>query len=657
MAFPFSMYSGCILAGNFVSHRESMSRYHKVQYVFEGEFRMEPVNHQVLLAGRGGFYAQSLAQVFRQEGWEVFCLGEKAPALGTDAGAHFCADCGEDLEAEAFFRTHAVSHIIYLLDEGIVRGNLADLQAVLRLGHQFHVRHVFLLSSAEVFPAGGSPRSEDEIPAPETELGKQYYLAEECARNWQRVYGLPVTILRCPDAYGPGQRPEDGWMGQFFSGICEGKPILPAEEDARRDFLWMDDAALAVYRAVARGYEGEFLHISSGSPVSWKEIQALCPEGIQEASEGKEPLKMGFSQAVLDHRRCAKELGWQAKQEWKDGFGKACRAMTDYLAGQGILEEEKKKEQAREWRKTMLLPYAENLAGFLLMVLVAKLQGGFVVDPVIYFDMNYLYIGAMGLLYGKRHSLLACLLASLLLAWILVGRGMDAVGILYVPQHLLHFISYLFAAILAGYFADRREHEREAAQWMDSRHRERYAFLQQMYLENTKIKDRLYRQIIHMDDSIGRLYFLLRKLDSVEVEEVFNQAAVLVSEVMEVPDVAIYVMNRDRRSLRQRVRLGGEKLRNLPSVQMVEDCAYLKSVVEGKSIYANLNLDKSAPDLAAPVIYEDEVLAVIEICGMDFDQWNLNQQNLLAITARIISSSVARACCYEVSEVTHDGTL
>ncbi|MBR4694465.1 MAG: NAD(P)-dependent oxidoreductase [Selenomonadaceae bacterium] len=475
---------------------------------------MDPVNHQVLLAGRGGFYAQSIAQVFRQEGWEVFRLGEKATASEKDAGVHFCAYHGEDLEAEDFFRTHAVSHIVYLLDEAIVRGDLADLQAVLRLGHQFHVRHFFLLSSAEVFPAGGSPRSEEEVPAPETELGKLYYLAEECARNWQRVYGLPVTILRCPDAYGPGQSSEDGWMGKFLSGICGGKPVLPAEEEARRDFLWMDDLALAVYRAVARGYEGEFLHISSGSPVSWRELQSLCPEGVQEASRGKEPLKTEFSQALLDSGRCSRELGWQARQDLKDGFGKACQAMADHLAGRGILEEEKKKEQEREGRKNLLLPYAKNLAGFLLMVLVAKLQGNLVVNPVIYFDMNFLYIGAMGLLYGKRHALLACLLSSLLLAWTLVGRGMDVVGILYVPQYLLHFTSYLFAAILTGYFADCRENEQEAAQWMDSRHRERYAFLRQMYMENTELKDRLHRQIANMDDGIGRRPISLRKPDS-----------------------------------------------------------------------------------------------------------------------------------------------
>ena len=306
----------------------------------------------------------------------------------------------------------------------------------------------------------------------------------------------------------------------------------------------------------------------------------------------------------------------------------------------------KEREEKHGWRKKALFPYLENIGGFLLMVLLAKLQGGLVVNPLVYFDVNYLYIGAMGLLYGKGQSLPACGLSALLFLWTLVGHGMDAVGILYVPQHILHLTAYLFVAILTGYFADRRKNEQEAARWNESRQEERYQYLRKMYLESTEVKDRLYRQIVNMEDSIGRLYRIIRRLDSVEIENVFTQSAVVVSDVLAVPDVAIYVMSKDRHFLRQRVRLGMGS-QDLPRSQRVEDHAYLRSVVEGKSIFVNLDLEKNAPDLAAPILYRDEVIAVIEIYGMDFDQWSLNQQNLLSVTARIISSSVARAYQYE----------
>ena len=123
--------------------------------------------------------------------------------------------------------------------------------------------------------------------------------------------------------------------------------------------------------------------------------------------------------------------------------------------------------------------------------------------------------------------LLAMLLAAVLLTGSLMQQGVNLVGMLYQPEILLHLVSYLFAAVLTGYFADSRAYEREAASWQKRHADERYAFLKGIYEETLSVKDRLYRQILNADDSIGRLYSIIRQLDSVELENVFTQAAVV----------------------------------------------------------------------------------------------------------------------------------
>ena len=610
---------------------------------------MDPVSNKLLLAGRGGFLADALTSRFRKEGWEVFRLGESAEsgcASSKDSGVHFCAYRATEAESADLFRTHDIHCVLYLPGKELREENFADLQAVLRLSHEFHAQNFFLLSSAEVYPPGGEPKREEDAPSPASAMGKQCFMAEECVRDWQRVYGLPAAILRCADIYGPGQGPEDSWMGHFLFHICSGQLPIGISGEAKRDFLYVEDAVFAIYQAVTRGYEGEVLHISSDEPIAWKDFQALCQQCVQDMPTEQATKAQEFSQGLLDHGKCSRELGWQARMRLEEGFPIAYHGMQEYLAGQEQKKKEAKNKAAQAGRKAALRPFLVNLAGFLLMLFVAWLQKDLVVNPVVYFDMNFLYIGTMGLLYGKRQALLACALSVALFVWTLTGRGMDAVGILYVPQHLLHVTSYLFTAILLGYFSERRENEKESARWREKQQEERYAFLRKMYLENIGIKDRLYQQIINMKDSIGRLYLIIRRLDSVEVENVFTQAAVVVSEIMNVPDVAIYVMSRDRHFMRQRVRLG-MSTQDLPRSQRVEDHAYIQTVVEGRNIYVNRELDKSAPDLAAPIVYHDEVIAVIEIFGMDFDQWSLGQQNLLSVTARIISSSIARGYQYE----------
>lgn len=608
---------------------------------------MDPVGNKIVLAGHGGFFAHALAQRFRKEGWDVFFLGEREEGEeAKDPGVHFCAYPGSAPEAADLFRTHAITCILYLPERKMAESHFRELQAVLQLGHAFKIRRFFFLSSAEVFSPGGAAKREEDVPSPVSTIGKQYCLAEGCVREWRKIYDLPAVILRCSDIYGPGQTPEDGWTGNLLFRLSTGQPVPEAPADAERDVLYVDDAVFAVFQAVARDFEGDTLHISSGEGILWKEFKTLLPGASRDVTDQASGGGETYAQAVLFSERCSRELGWRPRMKPREGLEKAYLGMKEYLAHQETAGLQKKQAEELARRKKLVIPYLENLAGFFLMALIAKLQGDLVVNPAVYFDMNFLYIGTMGLLYGKRQSLLACALSTILFLWTLMSHGMDAVGILYVPQYLLHVTSYLFAAILTGYFADRRSNEMEAWRWEESQHVERYGFLRRMYQENTEIKDKLYHQMINMDDSIGRLYLILRRLDSVEVENIFTQAAVVISEIMDVPDVAIYVMSRDRHFMRQRVRLG-EGTMALPHSRRVEDHAFIRTVTEDRFIFVNRDLDKTAPDLAAPIVYRGEVLAVIEIFGMDFDQWNLNQQNLLSITARIISSSIARAYEYE----------
>ena len=66
-----------------------------------------------------------------------------------------------------------------------------------------------------------------------------------------------------------------------------------------------------------------------------------------------------------------------------------------------------------------------------------------------------------------------------------------------------------------------------------------------------------------------------------------------------------------------------------------------------QSIFVNKKLEEGLPDLAAPVVFQNKVIAVIQIFDLDFEKWNLSQQNLLAVTARLIASALGKAYQYE----------
>ncbi len=236
--------------------------------------------------------------------------------------------------------------------------------------------------------------------------------------------------------------------------------------------------------------------------------------------------------------------------------------------------------------------------------------------------------------------------ALIILVTCLMMHGADLVALLYNPIELLHFISYLFVGVLTGYFADCATYERAANAWKERQAQARQSFLKNVYQESVRVKDKLYRQIVNADDSIGRVYHIVRRLDSVEEENLFTQTAAVTAEVLGVADVAVYTVSSGGYYLRQKVRMG-ELAAARPHSLHVEDHPYLMDIFRTQRVFANRALQDDVPDLAAPVVFEEKVIAVIEIYGLDFTQWSYYEQNLLSLTSRLVAASLGRAYRFE----------
>ena len=578
---------------------------------------------KIIVGGRPAFWQLQLQRVFEKENWGVFALPPDYP------------------DPQALLQVHNDAVILYVLpdERGPAAGEelVQRLLELLRISREQSVQGFYLIST---LAAGSSAGQQPDNP--------DAAMAEHIVTKWAAMTGIPSGIIRLPDVYGPGDKLGESLLDRWLLAILQDKPTaaLPEDNPGMRSFLYADDAVYGIYQAISRRYQGQTLDL-----IGEDRLSAAAFEVMVEKMTGSLPLKLAAQPAVYTLPAGSGALA-QAELGWKPKYNMQRGARLSWVAAQAIVRHQVQQQPAQVsywslWRDRLQgsVPYLENLAGALLMLGISYLQGGSPVNPLISFDLNFVYIGTMGLLYGKQQALLAMLLAAVLLTGSLMQQGVNLVGMLYQPEILLHLVSYLFAAVLTGYFADSRAYEREAASWQKRHADERYAFLKGIYEETLSVKDRLYRQILNADDSIGRLYSIIRQLDSVELENVFTQAAVVTAQVLSVDNIVVYVVS-DQYYLRQKVRLGS-LAEQQPRSLRVEEHPYLQSVLQEKTIYVNRELVRSAPDLAAPIIYEGQVIAVVEILGMHFDQWNLSQQNLLSITTRLISASMGRAYQYE----------
>ena len=590
------------------------------------EEKVNQLKRRVILTGVKPFWDEQLERLFIKENWEFF--------RGT-----------ESLEqTRELLRIYNIPVLIYVWPaerQAAERMNaLQRLADVLALTYEYAVEAVYFISTAAAVKGEMSERAADGMAL----------VAEKAVKVWSEWAVIPLTIIRLPEVYGPDSGPQDGLVARTLYASLK-KKVLPRMDDETtpRDFLYSADAVYGIYRAVARGCQGEELNLGTGEGLSargfadWVRNVTEIPDIYDDAASFK---SFPYVQPVLESKKAQHELGWRLKYDRKSGLAQT----WDYI--QAKVEADQLEAQARKqrikWRVLgrEIIPYVENAVGAILMAGIAYWQQGTTVNPQTQLDLNFVYIGAMGLLYGKRQSFIAMMAAAFIFIMGSLARGGELISLTYVPENILHLTAYLFTAALTGYFADARRFEREAVEWQKRQSQERQSFMKELYEDNLAVKDKLYRQIVNTDDSIGRLYRIIKQLDSVEQENIFTQATAVTSQILNVDDIAIYVVGKDGHFLRQKVRMGKLAARQPRSLR-VEDYSYLQVLLQEQTIFVNKDLLKDTPDLAAPIVYQDKVIAVITIFGLGFEQWSLYQQNLLSITTRLISASMARAYRYE----------
>ena len=605
---------------------------------------------QLLLADVPDVLAASLSACFAKGDWQDCTLGKGA----AHAGARRYASDLMTEEAEDVFALEDADVLAAPLDSGDPAA-VARLERLLALAKgQQHLQHIFLFGSADVF-SGKAPANEQAKPVPETDMGRRHARLETLALSWKREEHLPVTIVRLPELWGEGLTDGDGFFGAFLAAAVDGADGAEAavRVHSAQEFLSARDAAYGVWRAVERAFSRDFLHLGSGQGYGFDsftgEVRELLPAGtkLPVAAQGRAAeAALSFGHPFLDCAIAYSDLGWQPRGDLREGIRTSVQSFLDRreAAEKAASAESRRGRLKKLWNRA--IPYVENAVGALIMAGVAALQQGSPVNHLIGVDFNYVYIGTFGLLYGKRQAMLSVAAALIILVTCLMMHGADLVALLYNPIELLHFISYLFVGVLTGYFADCATYERAANAWKERQAQARQSFLKNVYQESVRVKDKLYRQIVNADDSIGRVYHIVRRLDSVEEENLFTQTAAVTAEVLGVADVAVYTVSSGGYYLRQKVRMG-ELAAARPHSLHVEDHPYLMDIFRTQRVFANRALQDDVPDLAAPVVFEEKVIAVIEIYGLDFTQWSYYEQNLLSLTSRLVAASLGRAYRFE----------
>lgn len=279
---------------------------------------------RVLVAGATGFIGAALVSRLTRDGVPVVGVSrstgvdlasrEQLQRLGTfdvivnAAGRTFVPASHDD--PQAFAR-----------DNVIVTRNLLELAR--RTGARFVHAGSYVYGTPRALPI-----DETQPLAPHNPYSASKIAAERACEEMHRAGGVPVTILRVFNAYGPGQRREF-LVPTIVAGIRAGAIEL-ADAAPRRDFVHVDDVVDAFARALAWRHHGcEAVNVGSGRGVSVAELVeiAVRASGRDVAVRFANRERPGeIADVVADVRKAAATFGWRPRVALGSGIAALVRS-------------------------------------------------------------------------------------------------------------------------------------------------------------------------------------------------------------------------------------------------------------------------------------------------------------------------------------------
>ncbi len=145
---------------------------------------------------------------------------------------------------------------------------------------------------------------------------------------YHRTYGLPVSISRCSNNYGPYHFPEK-LIPLMIANALNDKPLPVYGEGLNvRDWLYVEDHCKAIDLIIHKGREGEVYNVGGHNEKANIEIvKMICkelgkPESLITHVTDRKGHDMRYA---IDPTKIHNELGWLPETRFEDGIKKTIK--------------------------------------------------------------------------------------------------------------------------------------------------------------------------------------------------------------------------------------------------------------------------------------------------------------------------------------------
>lgn len=276
-------------------------------------------------------------------------LSTLAPVMGQDNFRFVKADiCNRDAVYSLFAEEHpdvvvnfaAESHVDRSIENPAIflETNIMGTAVLMDACRKYGIQRYHQVSTDEVY--GDLPLDRPDLFFTETtpiHTSSPYSSSKASADllvlAYHRTYGLPVTISRCSNNYGPYHFPEKLIPLMIINALHD-KP-LPVYGDGLnvRDWLYVEDHCRAIDLILQKGRVGEVYNVGGHNEMKNIDIvKLICKElGKPESLIHHVTDRKGHDRRyAIDPTKIHEELGWLPETKFADGIKKTIQWYLDH---------------------------------------------------------------------------------------------------------------------------------------------------------------------------------------------------------------------------------------------------------------------------------------------------------------------------------------
>ena len=313
----------------------------------------------VLVTGGAGFIGSNFIfyMLRKYPGYRIICLDKLtyagnintlAPVIDNENFRFYKADICSINDVDRIFAKEkpdivvnfaAESHVDRSIeDPGVfLKTNIIGTQILMDVCRKYGIKRYHQVSTDEVY--GDLPLDRPDLFfTEETPIHTSSpYSASKASADllvlaYHRTYGLPVTISRCSNNYGPYQFPEK-LIPLMITNALNDKPLPVYGNGGNvRDWLYAADHCSAIDLIIHNGREGEVYNIGGHNEMKNIDIvKLICrelkkPESLITFVTDRKGHDLRYA---IDPEKIHRELGWLPETTFADGIKKTIKWYLD----------------------------------------------------------------------------------------------------------------------------------------------------------------------------------------------------------------------------------------------------------------------------------------------------------------------------------------